>query len=89
MATKLPQEEIGERARIGATLRAFRGARSLDYVSARLNNEYGIVASRPFLANIEGGRKRLAPHVAQALATLYGVPLVAIVHPDYYTDIAA
>jgi transcriptional regulator with XRE-family HTH domain len=91
MARKpLPRAEVGERRRIGATLRALRGSRTLDDVSDRLLTDYRIVASRPFLANIEGGRKRLAPHLADALATLYGVPLAAIVHPDYYSeDVAA
>lgn len=79
MARKpLPRDEVGERLRIGATLKALRGTRSIDAVANHIR------LSRPYLANIEAGRKRLTPELMQALADEYGVPALAIVHPDYY-----
>jgi transcriptional regulator with XRE-family HTH domain len=83
----LPRTEVGERKRIGATLRALRGTRSVAEVARELS-AYRLVVSPAYLGNIEAGRKRLTPEIAATLAVIYGVPLIAITHPDYYRDAA-
>lgn len=75
-------EEESERQRIGATLRVLREARG--YTPDELANEVGI--SRPYLANIEAGRKPLTPILTAKLAKKLDVRQVAIVRDGYFPE---
>ena len=81
-AKKLPESERIERLRIGATIRALRGTRSVDEIANKVNETYPI--SPAFLANIEAGRRGLPAEAAAPLAAALGVDLLAIIRPDYY-----
>jgi transcriptional regulator with XRE-family HTH domain len=67
-----------ERQRIGATLRTLREMRGLkaDQLAALMN------ISRPYLANIEAGRKPLTPVLLARAAEALDVRQIALIHPD-------
>lgn len=65
----LPAREVLERARIGATIRTLRKTRGLSTDS--LATSLGI--SRPYLSNIEAGRKPLTHQLLVQLADLLEV----------------
>ena len=69
----------GERKRVGATIRALREARGAN--ADQLANKIGI--SRPYLANIEAGRRGLRPELLPKVADALGVPQIAIMWTDY------
>lgn len=83
-AKKIPQRELTERRRIGLTIRAIREARgkTVDEIANRVSETAPL--GRPFLANIEAGRRGLPQPLAAPLADALGVPLGAIVRDDYY-----
>ena len=74
MPRTLPQDSW---ARVGETLRTFREMRGLK--ADELANRVGI--SRPYLANIEAGRKPLPPLLLAKLAAALHVPQIAILTP--------
>lgn len=78
----LPPEELDERERIGATLREMREMRG--FKPDELASEIGI--SRPYLANIEAGRKPLTPVLLARLAKVLEVRQIAIIRAGYFTD---
>lgn len=69
--------ELQERQRVGATLRTLRTTRG--WKADEFANRIGI--SRPYLANIEAGRKPLPDHVLARAAKLLDVEQIAIKHP--------
>jgi transcriptional regulator with XRE-family HTH domain len=77
---KLEATEEQERARIGATVRELREARhvTLD----ELARVIGI--SRPYLSNIEAGRKPLTSPLLGKIADALAVRPISIVRPDYF-----
>lgn len=78
-------ERDPELARIGTTLRTIRqlrGLRPVQFAEA-LN------ISRPYLVNIESGRKRLTPELLVRAAYLLDVPQAAIVRGDYFSQSGA
>jgi transcriptional regulator with XRE-family HTH domain len=69
----LPEAERRERLRVGTILRTVRKAR--DISPDKLACDLGI--SRPYIANIEAGRKPLTPALAAMAAVLLEVdPIV-------------
>lgn len=77
---KLPDNEADERTRIGATIRELREARqvTLDELAAAIDK------SRPYLSNIEAGRKPLTPTLLGAIAKVLRVRPISIVRPGYF-----
>lgn len=74
----LGPEGAEERQRIGATVKALREARGA--TPDQLANYVGI--SRPLLANIEAGRRRLTYRHLPKIAEYLGVPPIAIMRPE-------
>lgn len=80
MSTKLPivSSSREEDVRVGATIKALREARGLTQEQlarrARL--------SRPYLANVEVGRKRLSIRSAARVAEALAVPQIALIAPE-------
>jgi transcriptional regulator with XRE-family HTH domain len=79
----MPQDRA-EQERIGATVRALREARglTLDDLAAAVG------LSRPYLSNIEAGRKRIKAERIPTFAAALGVPPAALIRPDLYGDAA-
>lgn len=77
---KLETTEAQERTRVGATVRELREARhvTLD----ELARVVGI--SRPYLSNIEAGRKPLNPSLLGKIADALAVRPISIIRPDYF-----
>jgi len=69
-----------EMIRVGSTIREFRELRGLK--ADELANAVEI--SRPYLANIEAGRKRLTPELAAKIAQHLCVRQISILRPDEY-----
>ncbi len=44
----------------------------------------GLGISRPYMANIEAGRKAMTPKLLVGICELYKVPQIAIVNPDHF-----
>lgn len=82
MSRNLPEVEAAERRRVGATLRALRQRRG--FTADQFACELG--KSRPYLANIEAGRKPLPEVLLARAADLLDVPQVAIVREGYYDE---
>lgn len=80
----LPEAEMAERKRIGATIRKVRELRG--FKPDQFANEIGI--SRPYLANIEAGRKPLTEILLARVAVKLGVEQVVIVREGYFEDAA-
>lgn len=80
----LSDEEQRERERVGATLRTLRETRGFkpDQFAS------GIDISRPYLANIEAGRKALPDHLLARAAKLLDVPQIAIKNPAAVSEVA-
>ena len=76
----LPNDEAEERIRIGATIRELREARhvGLDEMAR------AVLISRPYLSNIEAGRKPLTPALLGRIAEALGVRAISIVRSDYF-----
>ena len=84
MSAKIPEVARAEKERIGATirtLRLIRGWRADDFAS-----EIGI--SRPYLSNIEAGRKAVTQQIVANAAKALDVPQVAITRPGYFETVA-
>lgn len=75
MSRNLPQDSW---ERVGETVRTFREIRGLK--PDELANLVGI--SRPYLANIEAGRKRLTPVLLAKVASALHVSQHSILTPD-------
>lgn len=77
----MPSADMGrtiiEHQRIGATLKTFRELRG--YKPDQFASAIGI--SRPYLANIEAGRKRLNNVLLARAAQVLQVPQIAIMAP--------
>lgn len=83
MAEQLPTPESIRR---GSTVREFRELRGVK--ADELANGIGI--SRPYLANIEAGRKVLSPELAARIAKFLEVRQISILRPDDFpADIAS
>lgn len=82
MAQNISELEQVERRRIGATLRTFRETRG--FTADEFARELGI--SRPYLANIEAGRKALTEVLLGKASRTLQVRQVAIVREGYYED---
>lgn len=80
----LPEAEQAERKRIGATIRKVRELRG--FKPDQFASEIGI--SRPYLANIEAGRKPLTEILLARVALKLGVEQVVIVREGYFEDAA-
>lgn len=74
MPAELPELEVEERRRVGATLRTLRELRG--YKPDEFASEIGI--SRPYLANIEAGRKKLTNVLLARAAAALEVEQIAI-----------
>lgn len=74
-----------EMVRVGATVRELRELRGVK--SDELANGIGI--SRPYLANIEAGRKRLSPELCSRVAAFLHVRQISILRPDEFPADAA
>lgn len=74
------QARSSEMIRVGSTIREFREMRGVKI--DELANALQI--SRPYLANIEAGRKRLQPEMAAKIAEHLGVRQISILRPDEY-----
>jgi len=79
---KITAAEQAERDRVGATVRELREARGLR--SGELASAIGI--SRPYLANIEAGRKPLTKILAARVAHSLNVRQAALVHAGYFAE---
>ena len=66
--------------RTGSAVREFREMRGLK--PDELANEIGI--SRPYLANIEAGRKRLSPELCSKIAAALCIRQISILRPDEF-----
>lgn len=77
-----PQSVIEERIRVGATIREFREMRGLK--AEECAQKVGI--SRPYLANIEAGRKPLTRVLLARLAEVLNVRQAAVVPAGYFAD---
>lgn len=69
-----------EWVRVGATIRALRELRGM--TPDELAN--AVDMSRPYLANVEAGRKRLLPIKAARIASVLQVRQIAILRADQY-----
>lgn len=81
----LPEDLAKERERVGATLRKMRELRGFkpdEFASA-------VGISRPYLANIEAGRKPLTDVLLARMATQLDVPQIAIMRTDVVTEVSA
>lgn len=78
--TTIAPAEKAERERIGATVRQYREMRGFRIDDFAL--EVGI--SRPYLANIEAGRKPLTEVLLARISTALDVKPIAIVREDYF-----
>lgn len=76
--------EEAERVRIGATIRQLRQMRG--FKPDEFANE--IVISRPYLANIEAGRKPITEVLLARISEALGVEQVVIVRAGYFKDAA-
>lgn len=81
MAENLPSPET---LRVGSTIREFRELRGIK--PDELANKVDI--SRPYLANIEAGRKRLTPILAARIAKVLEVRQISILRPDEFEEAA-
>jgi transcriptional regulator with XRE-family HTH domain len=72
--------ESSETVRLGATCRAFRIKRGLKVGEAAT----ALTISYAYLSNIEAGRKPLTAVLLARMASLYGVPEIAIARPDLF-----
>lgn len=82
--TKLTDFDQAERDRVGATIREFREARG--FKPDQFANSIGI--SRPYLSNIEGGRKPLTKVLLARIALALNVRQIALVREGYFQDAA-
>lgn len=76
----LPANEAEERIRIGATIRELRELRhiGLDEMASKAE------ISRPYLSNIEAGRKPINPRLLARIADILAVRPISIVRPNYF-----
>lgn len=79
------EEELAERARIGATIRQIREMRG--YKPDQFASEVGI--SRPYLANIEAGRKPLTEVLLARMSKALDVSWLVIVREGYFATAEA
>lgn len=77
-------DESAERVRIGATIRQLRQMRG--FKPDEFANE--IVISRPYLANIEAGRKPVTEVLLARISEALGVEQVVIVRAGYFKEAA-
>lgn len=82
--TPLDRPELWERERVGATIRQLREMR--DIKPDAFANMVGI--SRPYLANIEAGRKPLTEGLLTRFAGALKVQPIVIIHPDVFSGAA-
>lgn len=78
--TTIAPTERAERDRIGATVRQYREMRG--FKPDDFATEIGI--SRPYLANIEAGRKPLTEVLLGRISRALDVRPIAIVREDYF-----
>lgn len=78
--TTIAPSEKAERERIGATIRTYREMRG--YRPDEFATE--ILISRPYLANIEAGRKPLTEVLLSRISGALDVRPIAIVREDYF-----
>lgn len=64
--------------RVGATIKALREARGLTQEQLARRAQL----SRPYLANVEVGRKRLSVRAAARVAAALAVPQIALIAPE-------
>jgi transcriptional regulator with XRE-family HTH domain len=68
-----------EAVRLGATIRALRRAHGLTIIQLARATGY----SRPYLSNVECGRKTAPPGLCVKVARTLGIPLAAITVREY------
>lgn len=73
--------EQNERRRQGSTVRAIREMRGLDVEQLA----QALRISRPYMVNLEAGRKPLTPVLVAKIAEALAVPQIAIVREGYFT----
>lgn len=81
---KLEAHEEAERRRVGATIRQYREMRG--YKPDQFASVVGI--SRPYLANIEAGRKPLTQVLLARVASALEVEQIAIIREGYFAETA-
>lgn len=87
MSTSRVRKDLNpEWVRQGATVRQMREMRglSVDDLAKRLRLSGGRSVSRPYMSNIEAGRKRLTPTLAAQIAEVLVVAQISILRPDEY-----
>lgn len=80
MTPNLPEAEKAERQRIGATITELR--KKAGWRADQFANAIGI--SRPYLSNIEAGRKPLTKVLLAKIALALDVPQLAIMRPELF-----
>lgn len=76
----MPISELDpEAVRLGATIRALRRAHGLTITQLASATGH----SRPYLSNVEAGRKKAPPRLCRSIADTFGVPLAAITVREY------
>lgn len=80
----LPPSERAERVRVGATVRLLREMRG--FKQEEFAKEIEI--SRPYLVNIERGRKPVTEVLLARMSRVLQVRPVAIIREDYFEDVA-
>lgn len=78
--TTIAPAERAERERIGATIRQYREMRGfkIDHFATEIH------VSRPYMANIEAGRKPLTEILLARISAALDVKPIAIVREDYF-----
>lgn len=81
---KITKAQQAERDRMGATIRQLREMRG--YTPDQFANEVGI--SRPYLSNIEAGRKPLTEILLARISLKLGVGQIVICRDGYFEEAA-
>ena len=81
MSTSKVRKDLNpEWVRQGSTVRDFREMRhvTLDELARTIG------CSRPYLSNVEAGRKRLTPKLAEDIARVLAVRAISLLRPDEF-----
>ncbi|TDT31139.1 helix-turn-helix domain-containing protein [Naumannella halotolerans] len=84
MTPNLTEAEMAERRRVGATITELR--KKAGWRADQFANHIGI--SRPYLSNIEAGRKPITKVLLARIADALDVPQIAIARPELFDQAA-
>lgn len=85
MAKNISEVDRAERRRIGATIRTVRQMRG--FKPDEFASEIGV--SRPYLANIEAGRKPVTEVLLARMSDALMVEQIALIREGYFVEVAA